>query len=101
MEYVLAALLLHKAGQKIDENAVKKVLEAAGVQVNDARVKALIAALEGVDIEQAISKAAPVAVAAAPAGGAVPSTEAPEKKEEKKEEVSEEDAATGLSGLFG
>jgi len=101
MEYVLAALLLHKAGQKISEDSVKKVLEAAGVQVNDARVKALIAALEGVDIEEAISKAAPVAVSAAPAGGAAPSTEAPEKKEEKKEEVSEEDAATGLSGLFG
>ena len=51
MEYIYAAMLLHKAGQKIDEASVKKILEAAHVKVEDARVKALVAALEGVDIE--------------------------------------------------
>ena len=32
MEYVYAAMLLHKAGHKVDEAHVKKVLEAAGVK---------------------------------------------------------------------
>ena len=67
MEYVYAALLLHKAGKPVDENGVTSVLKAAGVTVNEARVKALVAALEGVNIEEAISKAA---FAAAPAPAA-------------------------------
>lgn len=66
MEYVYSAMLLHKAGKDITEDAVKKVLEAAGVEVDTNRVKALVAALDGVDIEEAISKAA----VAAPAQGA-------------------------------
>ena len=102
MEYVYAAMLLHKAGKPIDEASVKKILEAAGVAPDDARIKALVASLEGVDIEKAIEKAA-VAPAAAPA--AAPAGEAPaEKKEEKKKEeekVSEEKAAAGLGALFG
>ena len=101
MEYVYAAMLLHKAEKPIDETSVKKVLEAAGVTPDDARIKALVASLDGVDIDKAIEKAAmPVAAApaAAPAGGEAP---AAEKKEEKKEEVSEEKAAAGLGALFG
>jgi large subunit ribosomal protein L12 len=101
MEYVYAAMLLHKAGKKVDEESVKKVLEAAGVSVNDARVKALIAALEGVNIDEAVKKAATVQVAAA-APGAAPAGET--KKEEKKQEdtkKTEEQAAAGLGALFG
>ncbi|MGP8086402.1 MAG: 50S ribosomal protein L12, partial [Methanoregula sp.] len=66
MEYIYAALLLHKAGKKVDEHGVKAVLTAAGVAADESRIKALIAALDGVNIEEAISKAAaaPVAVAA-------------------------------------
>ena len=101
MEYMYAAMLLHKAGQKVDEASVKKVLEAAGVKVDDTRIKALVAALEGVNIDEAIEKAsaAPVAVATpAATGGDAPA----EKKEEKKEEkVSEDQAAAGLGALFG
>ena len=72
MEYVYAAMLLHTTNQEINEANVKKVLEAAGAEVDDARVKALIAALEDVDIEEAIEKTAitapaPAAAAAAPA----------------------------------
>ncbi len=102
MEYVYAALLLHKAGQEITEDALKKVLEAAGVKVDEAKVKALVSALKEVDIEEAIST--PVAVAApaaapAQAGGSA----AEEKKEEKAEEEEEkkEEAAAGLAALFG
>jgi len=98
MEYVYAAMLIHKAGGKVTEEAVKKVLEAAGAKAEDARVKALVGALEGVNIDEAIKKAAiaPVAAAAAPAA------EKAAKKEEKKEEKkSEEQAFAGLGALFG
>lgn len=97
MEYVYAAMLLHSAKHPVNEASVKKVLEAAGVKADDGRVKALVAALEGVDIDAAIKEAAmPVAVAApvAAAHSAAPVA----KKEEKK---SEESAAAGLGALFG
>ncbi len=97
MEYIYAALLLHKAGKDIKEDAVKKVLEAAGVSVDESRVKALVAALEGVNIEEAIANAAPVAAPAA----AAPAQEAAPAKEEKKEEKKPEEAAAGLGSLFG
>ena len=101
MEYVYTAMLLHKAGQKVEESRVKKVLEAAGVKVDEARVKALVAALEGVNIDEAIEKAAmPVAVAPAAAehGASKPAEEKHKAQEEKK---SEEQAAAGLGALFG
>jgi large subunit ribosomal protein L12 len=105
MEYVYAALLLHKLKQNITEDSVKSVVKAAGATPDDVRVKALVAALNEVNIEEAL-KAAPVAMAAAApaaggaapaAGGAAPSKAAEEKKEEKKEE----EALEGLSSLFG
>lgn len=106
MEYVYAAMLLHKAGKEVNEEAVKKVLDAAGVAVDDARVKALIASLEGVNIDEAIEKAATVA---APAAAAAPSAPAEgdkggEKKPEKdpeEEKKKDEQAAAGLGALFG
>ena len=107
MEYVYAALLLHKLKQNITEDSVKNVVKAAGVTPDDVRVKALVAALGEVNIEEAL-KAAPVAVAApaaAPAAGGAPaaatSGEASAKDEEKKEEKKEEEALEGLSSLFG
>jgi large subunit ribosomal protein L12 len=105
MEYVYAALLLHKLKQNITEDSVKNVVKAAGVTPDDVRVKALVAALSEVQIDEAL-KAAPVAVAAAaaapPAAGgagaaAAGGGEAPPKEEEKKEE----EALEGLSSLFG
>lgn len=101
MEYIYAALMIHKAGKKVDEATVKKVLEAAGVTPDDARIKALVASLEGVDIEEAIKKSAAAPVAAAPVAEA-PAEKKEEKKEEKKDDKkSEEEAAAGLSALFG
>jgi len=100
MEYVYAALLLHKLKQGITEDSVKSVVKAAGVTPDEVRVKALVAALSEVNIEEAL-KAAPFAVAAAApaAGGATPAAHA--KAEEKKDEKKEEEALEGLSSLFG
>ena len=111
MEYVYSAMLLHSAGKKITAENLKKVLTAAGVKADEARIKALTASLEGVNIDEAIQTAAvPVAPAApAPSGESpAPAEGKPEEKKEKekkkkeeKEEVSEEEAAAGLGALFG
>jgi len=100
MEYVYAALMLHATRKDVTEDGISKVLTAAGSEVNKARVKALVAALEGIDIDEAISKATltPVAAPAAPSVAAPATTEV---KEEKKEEESskEEEEETGMEGL--
>ncbi len=104
MEYIYAAMLLHKSGHKVEEAAVKKVLESAHVKVDDARIKALVAALDGVNIDEAVEKAAmPVAVVA-PAHAASEGkaeSKADEKKKVEDEKKSEEAAAAGLGALFG
>ncbi len=105
MEYIYGALLLHAAGKGVTEDAVTKVLKAADVKVDPSRVKALTTSLEGVDIDEALkaSFAMPAAAPAAAAPAAAHEGKKEEKKEEKPEEkkVSEEDAAAGLSALFG
>ncbi len=103
MEYVYAALLLHKLQKEVNEKNVSSVVKASGVEVNPAQVKALIAALADVNIEEAI-KAAPVAVAASPAAEASAAggdEKKGEKKEKKADGKSEEQAMEGLSSLFG
>lgn len=105
MEYVYAALLLHKLKQDINEDNVKSVIKSTGVEPDDVRVKSLVAALSEVNIEDAL-KAAPIAAAgaapgAAASGGAAPGTGAAPQEEEKKDEKKEEEALEGLSSLFG
>lgn len=100
MEYIYAAMLLHKAGNKITDAAVKKVLEAAGVKADEGRVKALCAALDGVNIDEAIKSAA-IASAQPAAAPAHAGAEKKEAKHEHKEEKKEEEAAAGLGALFG
>ncbi|MDA0756015.1 MAG: 50S ribosomal protein P1 [Crenarchaeota archaeon] len=98
MEYVYAALMLHKLKKEVNEANVASVVKATGAEVNEAQVKALVASLADVNIEDAI-KAAPVAVAAAPAaGGDAPKQE---KKAEPPSAKQEEAAMEGLSALFG
>lgn len=98
MEEVYAALLLHNAKQPINEENLKKVLQSVGSNVEETKIKALVASLDGVNIDEAIQQAA-VAVAAAPAGGAAEE----KKKEEPVEDAGKkaEEAAAGLSALFG
>ncbi|RLE83072.1 MAG: 50S ribosomal protein P1 [Thermoprotei archaeon] len=106
MEYVYASLLLHYAKKPITEENVKKVLEAVGVSVDEVRLKALVAALKEIDIEEAIKSAAvpvaaPAAVATAAPTAAPAAEEKKEEEKEKKEEASEEEIAEGLASLFG
>jgi large subunit ribosomal protein L12 len=109
MEYVYAAMLLHKAGKEINEEGLTNVLTAAGITADPVRVKALVASLSEVNIDEAI-KAAPTMMAAAPAAApavAAPAAEqkaaAPEDKKKKAEEekAKEEAALEGLGALFG
>ncbi len=107
MEYVYAALILNEADAEINEDNLVSVLEAAGVEVEDSRVKALVAALEDVDIDEAIEEAA--AVPAAPAGA--PAEEGDDEAEEEEAEADaepededdedEEASGEGLGALFG
>jgi len=105
MEYLHAAILLHKAGKPVDEKSLAKVLTAAGVKTDPVRVKALIASLAEVNIEEALKSApafmptAPTAPTEAPTAEAKPGEAKKEKEEEKKKK--EEEAIEGLGALFG
>ena len=100
MESVYAAMLLHSAEKEIDDDAVTAVLKAAGVDVDAARVKALVASLGGVDIAEAMATAAAAPAAAAPAAAAASADAAP-AAEEAEEEEEEEGGFEGLGSLFG
>jgi large subunit ribosomal protein L12 len=106
MEYIYAAMLLHKAGKQVNEESLTQVLTAAGINVDVVRAKALVASLAEVNIDEAI-KSAPTmtaAPAAAPSAAA-PVAEAKPKEDEKKkkeeEQKKEEAALEGLGALFG
>lgn len=108
MENIYAAMLLHKAGKEINEETVTNVLTAAGINVDAVQVKALVASLSEVNIDEAI-KAAPTMMAAAPVAApaagaeAKPAAAPPEDKKKKAEEekAKEEAALEGLGALFG
>ena len=102
MEYVYAAMLLHSAEKNIDDDAVSAVLKAAGVDVDAARVKALVASLSGVDIAEAMATAvAAPAAAAAPAASAAASDDAAPAAAEEEEEEDDGGGFEGLGSLCG
>jgi large subunit ribosomal protein L12 len=117
MEYVYAALILNESGEEINEDNLTNVLDAAGVDVEESRVKALVAALEDVDIDEAVEEAAAVPATTGGSGGAAPASDdggdeaADEDEEPSEEEVQEQeaedddeddgDAGEGLGELFG
>ena len=114
MEYVYAALILHESGEEINEDNLTDVLNAAGVDVEESRVKALVAALEDVDIEEAVEQAAAVPAGGAAGGSAAAaeggddedddeSDEAEAEEAEAEEDDDEDDDAggEGLGELFG
>ena len=117
MEYVYAALILNEYGAEINEQNLTSVLEGAQVDVEKSRVKALVAALEDVDISQAVEEAAAVpasggggGAAAGGAGGAAESESEPDESEQAEQAEAEggddddeddEAAGEGLGELFG
>ena len=101
METVYAAMLLHKAGKPIEEESLKKVLEAAGVTADDGKIKATVAALKGVDIEKVLKEATMIAPATAAPAASEEKPAEEKKKDEKDEKKTEEEAAAGLGALFG
>jgi large subunit ribosomal protein L12 len=95
-------MLLHAAKKEITEKAVSDVLKAAGIEPDTAQVKALIASLKDINIDEAIEKASAVQAVAPTAVAAESEKKEEEKAEEEKEEKkTEEEAAAGLSSLFG
>lgn len=100
MQNIYAALLLHKAGKEVNEDNLKKVVAAAGVDVDESQIKSLIASLDGVDIAKELENAS--MISSAPVSSSAPVGGAEEKKEEAKpKEEKKEAAAEGLSALFG
>jgi large subunit ribosomal protein L12 len=102
MEYMYAALLLHRLKRDINEDNVRNVVKATGVEPDDVRIKALVTALNEVNIDDALKNTPVTATGplAAPAAPSPPQSAEP-KEEEKKEEKKEEEALEGLSALFG
>jgi len=95
MEYIYAALLLHKTGQEVSEDNLKKVITATGAELDESKVKVLVASLKGVDIDEKLANAS---IATAPAAS---EAEATAPVEEKKKEEPKAEAAEGLASLFG
>jgi len=99
MQYIHVALALHSAGKDISVDNIKKMLSAVGAKSDESQIKALIAVLEDVDINEAV-KSAPVMAAAPAATTSDASSSAPATKEpEEPEEPAGEDL--GLDSLFG
>ena len=98
MEYVYAALLLHKLGKEVNEENLKSTVASTGTEVDETKVKSLVASLKGVDIDKELESASLVSAAPAPSTGGEAANEA---KEEKPKEEKKEAAAEGLSALFG
>ena len=104
MEYVYAALLLHSSGKEVSEEGIGAILNAVGITPDEVRIKALVSALEGVDIESVLAKAPKAAAVAAPvaaAAEAAPAAKAEEAAVEEEEEEAEESGIEGLGALFG
>jgi large subunit ribosomal protein L12 len=95
MEYIYAALLLHKSGREINEENLKNVVSAAGISVDESKIKAVVSSLKNVDIDKELEK--PLSFSSqAPKEELKEQTKKEEPKQEKKEA-----AAEGLAALFG
>ena len=98
MEYIYAALLLHKMGKPVNEESLSSVLKATGTAPDEVKVKALASALSEVNIDEALKNAASMAMAPA---AAAPAAAAKAEEKPKEDEKKEEEALQGLASLFG
>lgn len=94
MEYMYAAMLLHSAGREINEESIKNILGAVGISPVNLKVRALVAALIEIDIDEALK--APVLATAV----VKPIEPVIEEAKEEVEEIEEEKDLQGLSALF-
>ena len=101
MEYVYAALLLHKLGKPVDEANLTSVVKATGASPDEVKIKALASALSEVNIDEALKNAATMAVAPAAAAAAPGAPAAKAEEKPKEDEKKEEEALQGLASLFG
>ncbi|MFB6208757.1 MAG: 50S ribosomal protein P1 [Candidatus Nanohaloarchaea archaeon] len=105
MELVYAALTLHEAGKEVNEENLQSIVDAADLDVEDTEIKAIVAALEDVDIEDAMETAVAGGAAPAASGGSTEEDSEEAEEEEADEEpedegADEEEAAEGLGDLF-
>ncbi|MCL5404555.1 MAG: 50S ribosomal protein P1 [Candidatus Marsarchaeota archaeon] len=101
MEYIYAALLLDAAGKEVNEKDLMEVVKSAGFKPDEAKAKAVVESLKGLNIKDIIKNAQSVQAAPAQAAAAPAHEQKAAKKEEKAEAKSEDEAAGGLAGLFG
>ena len=102
MEYIYAALLLHRFKKEINEQNIKKIVEATGETPDEVKIKALISALSEVNIDEALKSATFTPTTTQPTSTTTTPETAKEKEKEKPaEEKKEEEALAGLSSLFG
>jgi large subunit ribosomal protein L12 len=99
LEYIYAVWLLHEAKKEINADNIKKVLTSVGIEPNDAMINAVLASLQGVDLDKIKEES----LSLAPVQTAPQQVEQKkeEKQEKKAEEKKEEQALEGLSSLFG
>ncbi|QGA80004.1 50S ribosomal protein P1 [Candidatus Nanohalobium constans] len=102
MELIYAALTLSEADKEINEENLQDIVDAAGLDVEDSEVAALVAALEDVDIQEAMETAVAGGAAPAPSGddSAEEADEEEEAEEEEEDEGDDEEAAEGLGNMF-
>jgi large subunit ribosomal protein LP2 len=97
MRYLAAFALAYLSGKDSPSAAdVKKILEAAGAEVDDAKISAIVDKLAGQNIAEvvasklqdmtAVPSGAGVAASAGAAGEAAPAEEKPAEEEEEEEE---------------
>ena len=100
MENIYAALLLHKAGAKISDAAIEKILKAAGLEADKSQVSKVVAGLKEKNIDEIINSAAVTPIMAAPVAAGGTSEAAPKEEKKKEEEPEEEEEPTGIGSLF-
>ncbi len=101
MIYIYACLLLHSAGKEITEESLRKVISAAGINPDEAKIKSLVSSVKRINLDDILKSAMTMPMPVA-APQPAPEEAKPVKEEEKKEEEKkEEEAFEGLSSLFG
>merc|ERR1712048_431671 len=106
MKYVAAYLLAAQSGSAPSKDAVTKILESIGADIESDKLDKVFAELEGKNVDDVISEGMSL-LASVPSGGAAPAAaaggaaEAAPAEEEKKESSEEESDSDMGFDLFG